>query len=383
MKKFVIALILSTLLLPVPVGAQQDLIAEQMGLPEISEMEGIVSGSKNIEMAAPEFDFNQMMESVAKGEPFLNPQSVLLKILKLLANEVYANLHIMLMLIILSILSAVVGNMQGAFASQGVSEAAFLTFYILFSGILIKGFYQCMDLANGVILEQVAFLKAAVPTYMSLILSTGNVTTATCIKPVFLYFIQITGETVQKLLMPVLLFVFLLSMVNNLSDKIHITKLIKFVRQIANWVLGALLTIFVAILGLSGMGSSIVDGVGLKTVKYAVGSFVPVVGGLLSDTIDTVVSSTLILKNALGVVGVVAIILMCAYPLIKMIILVGLYKLTASVVEPISDKRIGNVISSAATSVQMVFVMLLCVTVIFILAITIVIGFGNMSVMIR
>ena len=137
-------------------------IAPQLEALELSEMQ---SGAynENLQAAAPEFDFDAVVESIAGGAAVFDPQTLLGKFLKLFGGEVYQNIHLLLTLIVLAIICAILTNLQSSFASKGVSEVAFLACYVLFLGILIKGFYQCTNLARSVIADQVVFLKAAVP----------------------------------------------------------------------------------------------------------------------------------------------------------------------------------------------------------------------------
>lgn len=355
-------------------------IAPQMEALDLSGMEG-ATYSEHLQNAAPEFDFDAMVEGIANGANVFQPQTLLSRFFRLFLNELYQNIHILLSLIVLAIVCAILTNLQGSFGQKGVGEVAFLACYILFLGLLVKGFYTCTDMARSVIADQVVFLKAAVPTYIGLLMSTGGVTTAAGLEPVFLYCVQLIGSLMEKIMLPMVFWMSVLHMVNHLSDKFHVTRLVEFVKQVMVWTLGALLTFFVGILSLSGFSTSIIDGVGIKTMKYAVGNFVPVVGGLLSDSMDTVLSSTLVLKNALGVTGVVVMLLICLAPILKMLALIGMYKLTAGVIEPISDKRIVALVSSAASSITFLFLMLVSVTIMFVLSITIVIGFGNLSSM--
>lgn len=357
-------------------------VAPQM---EALDLSGVADAAynENLQSAAPEFDFNAIVDDIVSGANIFQPQTLLSSFLKLFCKELYQNIHILLTLIVLAIVCAILTNLQGSFERKGVGEVAFLACYILFLGLLVQGFYSCTDMARSVIADQVVFLKAAVPTYIGLLMSTGGVTTAAGLEPVFLYCVQLIGSLMEHIMLPMVFWMSVLHMVNHLSDKFHVTRLVQFIKQTMVWALGALLTFFVGILSLSGFSTSVIDGVGVKTMKYAVGNFVPVVGGLLSDTMDTVLSSTLVLKNALGVTGVIVMLLICLAPILKMLALIGMYKLTAGVIEPISDKRIVALVSSAASSITFLFLMVVSVTIMFVLSITIVIGFGNLSSMLR
>ena len=89
--------------------------------------------------------------------------------------------------------------------------------------------------------------------------------------------------------------------VNHLSDRAHLTRMAQLLRGAVCWLLGVSFTVFLGAMSLQGVTSASIDGVAIRAAKYAVDNFVPVVGGMFSDTMDTLVGCTLIVKNALGV----------------------------------------------------------------------------------
>ena len=125
------------------------------------------------------------------------------------------------------------------------------------------------------------------------------------------------------------------------------------------------------------------DGVISRTAKYTVGAFLPVVGGLLSDSVDAVIGASLLIKGAVGTYGLIAIVIISAVPLIKLFSLIIIYRFAAAVIEPISDKRIVNCLSDVATSLTYVFGVLASVTVMMFFTITAIIGTANIATMLR
>ena len=109
-----------------------------------------------------------------------------------------------------------------------------------------------------------------------------------------------------------------------------------------------------------------------KGIKFAVGSLVPVVGGLLSDTVETVVSGTNLLKNAVGTAGMITIISMSAVPVIKIWIMLMLLRVTAALTEPFADKRITDMLLGIADSISTVFSMVITSVMLFVISIGII-----------
>lgn len=342
-----------------------------------SDIADIADANTQITEIIPDFSFSSLIDNLKKGDVIFQPKSIISTFLKLFANEIYININIMLVIVVLSIIWGIIANIRSSYNSKAVSDIAFFAFYAIFLGLIVNGLNQCMNLAKTIVSDQVIFMKAAVPVYSALIMSTGNIATAAGMEPIFLYFIQLISSVLEKFVLPLVFWIAILNMVNCITEKFSIKKLIDFVKQAIKWGLGILMTFFVGILGMSGFTTTVADGLGIKTLKFAVGNFVPVVGGLLSDSINTVIASTTVLKNAMGTVGVIVIILMCAIPLIKMLALILIYKLAAGIIEPMADKRITTMISEAGSAVTFIFLILLTVTIMFILGITVVISVSN------
>lgn len=374
MKKFVL-FILICFILTTPVNAEKSTIEDT--IYNHSDIEDITNNNHQISDIMPDFSFSDISGKIQNGENIFNSKSIISSLLKILAKEIYLNIHIMFIIIVLSIIWGIISNIQSSYNSKAISDMSFFAFYAVFLGLVIKGMNECMALAEGVISEQVLFMKAAVPVYTALIMSTGSIAAATSMESVFLYFIQLLSSLLEKFVLPLVFWIAILNMVNCITEKFSIKKLIEFVKQIIKWGLGLLMTIFIGILGMSGFTASTTDGLGIKTLKFAVGNFVPIVGGLLSDSVSTVLASAVVLKNAMGIVGVIAVILMCAMPLIKMLSLILIYKLASGIIEPMCDKRITSIMSEAGSTITFIFLILLTVTIMFVLGITIVISVGN------
>ncbi|MCI8346007.1 MAG: hypothetical protein HFJ42_08765 [Clostridia bacterium] len=82
-----------------------------------------------------------------------------------------------------------------------------------------------------------------------------------------------------------------------------------------------------------------------KTTKAAVANFIPVVGKILGDAVDSVIGATTILKNAVGIVGVIVILGICILPIIRLVLLMTTYYIGSAICQPIADKKIIDLLS--------------------------------------
>jgi stage III sporulation protein AE len=174
-----------------------------------------------------------------------------------------------------------------------------------------------------------------------------------------------------------------LSIVNNISEKVQLSRLAALLKQISLWALGLILTVFVAIVSVQGSLGAVIDGVASKTAKYALGAFIPVAGKYLADAADTVLGCTLLIKNAAGLAVMIGIIAICLVPFLKIAAIVALYKLTCAAIEPIADKRITACLTDVSNSMLFILGITGAIAVMFLISITVLISAGNLSSMIR
>ena len=134
---------------------------------------------------------------------------------------------------------------------------------------------------------------------------------------------------------------------------------------------------------MEGSLSSSVDGITAKTAKAAVSNFIPVVGKILGDAVDTVIGCSNILKNAVGIVGVVIIIGICIVPILKLTVLMATYYIASAICEPIADSKIVSLLSQMGDTFKVLLAMMICVAVMLIIGITLVIKISNSGLMYR
>lgn len=171
--------------------------------------------------------------------------------------------------------------------------------------------------------------------------------------------------------------------VNHLSDRMHLTRMAQLLRSCVCWLLGVSFTVFLGAMSIQGVCSASIDGVVIRAAKYAVDNFVPVVGGMFSDTMDTLVGCTLIVKNALGVTAVLVLLGEVLGPLLHTLAAVFMMKLSAALLEPVADEEIVRAISDFSRTIVLFLITMLCVGTMYFLLIVQLLLVGNLTVMLR
>lgn len=335
--------------------------------------------AQEIEISGEDF-FNRTAQEIVTGDLKLSPTNIINMVKDRVFGEI-TNVKSMLKAIVLVAASAgLLKILSEAFSAGEVGEAAFFACFAMMSGVSVSVFSEAVGYGTGVVHSLCEFITKFEPLFMGLLVSGGAITQAAAFQPVFAASVYIMGLLVDKCILPMAYFSAILGIVNNIGGRVEIGTLNKLLNSAAKWLLTGVLTLFSAILSLYGFGTSALNAVAAKGIKFAVGSLVPVVGGLLSDTVETVISGTNLLKNAVGTAGMITVIVMVAMPVIKIWIMMMLLKITAAVCEPFSDKRLTGILLSVADAVSAVFQMVITAGMLFIISIGIILASTGVGV---
>jgi stage III sporulation protein AE len=174
-----------------------------------------------------------------------------------------------------------------------------------------------------------------------------------------------------------------LSVLDNLSENFSLSRLSGLIKTASGWSLGICFTVFIGVMAVQGFGAAAIDGVSIRTAKYAIDNFVPIVGGMFADTVDTLVGCSLLVKNALGITGIILLVGYLAAPLLRVLATILILRIIAAILEPITDTRIVNCVGNASSALVMLATTQLCIAAMFFLLITQLLIVGNMTVMMR
>ncbi|MCY6370320.1 stage III sporulation protein AE [Clostridium ganghwense] len=295
-------------------------------------------------------------------------------------KEVAACGKLMAMIIVICIICALISNLENAFSNGNLSNIAYFACYALLIVLITKSFYIGISTAKDAIKSMTDFMAALIPVLLMLLASVGGFTQAAAMDPIIIGVTNISARIFIDLLIPIIGMAFVIQFVNNISEEYKVDKLSKLLNQVVLWVQGIIMTIFIGIITIRGITTSTIDAVAEKTVKFAVDNFVPIVGKSLSDAISTVAGYSLLLKNALSSIGLIILIAIIIFPVIKMIAMALIYKLTAALIEPVSDKRLVKCIGSAGDSLILITSCLISVSVMFFIMVSIIASAGKIVI---
>lgn len=317
---------------------------------------------------------------IKEGHGNLSFSVILKAVVNLLFKEVKSVLKFVVSIVVIAILCSLLKNLQDAFKNENISQIAFFACYSILIMILTKSFMISISVATEAIDSIANFMAALLPVLVTMISLTGGFVQAATLDPIILTAVTIIPRIYVTIIIPLILISFVMQFANNMSNQHKIDNLCKLMKQVILWIQGIIITVFIATLTIRGITANTMDAVTLKTTKFAIDNFIPIVGKSFSDAITSVAGYSLIIKNAVTGVGLIVIVLVLLYPIIKLMLMSFIYKLSASLVEPISDKRITSSIASAGDTLILLISCVMSVSLMFFILLGIMASAGKFIV---
>lgn len=383
-KKLIVFLIVFFCISPISyaeeeTASQEEILSSQQDSLNISSF--IKEAQKYTTDTFEDLDLGELFSSAITGN--VDNETLLKAFSKIIGKEVLSCINILGSIVIIIVIHSILKSISEGLENKSISQITYYVQYILIVTLIMKNFADILTMVRTSIDSLVGFMNSLVPLLITLMLTTGNIASAGITEPIILFIITFIGNFITTVLIPFILIANVLGIVSKVSTRVQVDKLSKFFNSSVVWVLGIVLTIFVGVLSVEGSLSSTVDGITAKTAKAAVTNFIPVVGKILGDAVDTVIGCSNVLKNAVGIVGVIVIVCICIGPIIKLAVLMALYYLAGAICQPIADEKIVKLLDQMGDTFKMLLAIMCSVSVMLIVGTTLVIKITNSGLMYR
>lgn len=298
-------------------------------------------------------------------------------------GELSLSLALLRQLLVIGILAALLQRLSTSFGSKMVVDLAFAVCFLVLVLLGLQSFRLAAGIAQETVDTMVSFMHSLLPMLATLLVAVGGVTSAAVFHPLLWALVTTIASLVQHLLLPLILLSTAFSLVSSFSSEFAFPKLGGLLRQAVITILGVMFIVFSGFMVVRGAIAPITDGISLRTAKYLTKAFIPIAGGMFADSLEVVVGGSLLIKNAVGIFGLVMILCLTAAPLLKVLAMVFIYKLVGALLEPISDRRLLQALAVLESSLVLVMIALGTAALMFFLAITILVGIGNLAVFMR
>ena len=340
-------------------------VSKDIDYTEIQEVIEDVMGNKN------EFDFGAYVSKLVSGEKPFSLTSVANELVGSVKAEIKDNLSTFGSLVTVALIAALFTNLSMAFKNNQVSETGYYVTYLLLFGLLIGSFITASRIATTTISSILDFMRALVPTYFMSVAFTSGATTSMMYYEAALMLITLVDFIIIRVIIPMINFYLVIVLANNLSKEDMLSKLADLLATAIGWILKSMLAAVIGFNAIQGLIVPVVDQVKRSTLIKA-SEAIPGIGDALGGVTQTILGAGVLLKNAIGVAGLIVLISIVAVPFLKLLVVTAIYKIGSAVLQPISDKRFIECISASGKSAALLLQTIFVGTVLFLLSITIV-----------
>ncbi len=370
MKKIAVLVVLLWFLLPATVcaeeiqGETQEQIFEKFDFGEMDQLLDEIFPNQKL-------NFKETLLGLMSGDVELSLSLIKDLVVDQFTYEFRNSKSSMIHILIIAIVAAVFHNFAGVFQNNQISELSFYVLYMLLITICLDSFRVLMDSVENGIGNLLEFLKILSPVYfMAVAIATGSVTSIAFYNLILLL-IYIIESLVLSILLPVVQIYMVIRILNDLSSEEFLSKFAELLQTVIVWTLR---TVFGGVIGINiiqGLLSPAIDYV-KRSILTKGGEAIPIVGNAVGSVTEIILGTAVLIKNSIGILGALICVAICLSPMIQMAVIVLLYKLTAALIQPISDKRMVGCISSMADGSTLLLRIIFTSCMLFLLSIAIV-----------
>lgn len=292
------------------------------------------------------FSFSQMVEKIIYGDFTFSPKEILIQGLKKMTQELFDQLYFIQRLILIAVLSAVLKNLNGSFQGKSVSELSFYVCYLVLLVLIMNAFQIGVQMVSDVCGSMVTFIEAILPVFTALMFTSGSYVQLAFLGPVVIGAAGLLSALVQNVALPAIIMATALHLVNYISERNVLHQMSELLKGTIGWGLKGISIAFMAMVSLQRMGVPVLNKMIGRTARVAVGA-VPVVGDVMAGAVELGAALAGAVNSGVGVAAILFLIGLCITPLIKLIVMILIYKMTAAVLEPVCERRLVKCISAA------------------------------------
>ena len=321
--------------------------------------------------------FLDKVKSVLNGDFIQDTNGFLNAFFRLLFGKILSLVPVLVSISVVAILCGLISQIKSGFISDSTGQ---IVFFVCFSIIILLVITCVTNLLNqtsqtiNMLKQQMNF---AFPVLLTLMAGIGGVVSVKAYQPAVALLSGGIVEIVSNVILPMFILSFVFSVVANLSKNVKLTKLTDFFKSSTTTILVVTFTFFTAFLSIQGLTAGSFDSISIRAAKFATKSYVPVLGGYLSDGFDLIMASSVLIKNSVGVAGLVLLVCTILSPIIQILSLSFGLKFVSAIIEPVTDEKITSFLYSVSKHLNMLIIAILAVSFMYFICIMLLIFTSN------
>ena len=274
-------------------------------------------------------------------------------------------------ILLIAFTAAIFKNLSDSFFQQSTANSAFYITYVILCGVMVHSFFYLNKTVTQLVTLMADYMKGMIMAYSLAVVSTSGITTSTTVYEFYLLLIYAMTTLTNVVLLPMIKILFVLKIINHISKEEHFSRLCKTLEGVIKFLLKGFLSVLLGVQLIQSMILPAVDSM-KNTVLQKGMSAIPGIGSGLNSAMTMVIGSAVVIKNSIGAVGILVLIMIIIPPVIEIAVVVLTYLLAGIMIQPISDKRITGAMDAVIQSGKLMLSMIFTMALLFILSVALI-----------
>ena len=329
-------------------------IIDELNEIDFSDLNGVIEQFRNNNTNIFSIDnIKSKIYSIISGENAVTYSSFFASLFSIFVELVVKYLPMLSLIVAIGVISNLLNGIKSKFNEKSTSGLIHLVCFLAVVVLTIGMISSISEMSVSSIKAMVSQMNAIFPILLTLMIGIGATASAGVFQPIVAIISTYVADFFTYLILPLFMMSFVFGIINNLSDNIKLDKFNSFISSLFKWCVGLVFTLFFAVFTIQGISAGTFDSLSVRTTKYTIKSYIPIMGGYLSDGMDLILSSTILIKNAVGLIGLLMVISTIISPLLEIVVFSLLLKLVSAILQPMGNNKTSNFLMSTSKSITM------------------------------
>lgn len=294
----------------------------------------------------------EIIEYLIKGNAGIDYGSYIEELLSVIFSDVIslfpAFVEVIAIAILCAVFSGAEGNILGKSTSRIVKLVCYSLIIVIVSSALAAVAEECISCVAAIKKQ----MEIITPILVTLTVLTGGTSSAAIYQPSAIFLSGGAVAIVNGFIFPAAIASAVLNFMSKINPQISFTGISKLLKSIMKWILGITVTVFSVFLTVQSTAGSLFDGVLFKTVKYILGNSVPIVGGFISGGFDLMTAAGLLIKNSVGICGLIMLVAQIVSPLVLLIAFSLMLRIAGAVAQAAGENEVCGLLNDLSSDTQ-------------------------------
>lgn len=325
-------------------------------------------------------DIMSRLKLIISGEVKVDYTTFIGYIFSVIGLEFLRYIPVIVAIIAIAIAFNIISSIKGKFASDSVENIVYFACVSLIIIILIVQVFGLITATKTIVQNIQKQMNIFFPVILTLMTAIGAGSSVAVYQPAVAVLSSGIAQLITSFILPCFIISIVFTVVGNLTEGVKLKKMSGFFSGASKWLLGTAFFLFIAFLSVQGITASVYDGISVRTAKFAISKYIPIIGGYLSEGLNLIMAGSVLVKNAVGMTAVV-LLFISVVPIVFQIIIFSLtLNLAGAILEPLGDSRISSLVTGISKNMTLLVAMVLGIAFLYFIFLILVVCTGNLVI---